>query len=421
MNKPPGWKRLVVCCDGTWNAPEINNPKKNHPTNVLKLTRAIRPVDRSGVVQVVEYVPGIGTHDIIDRYLGGATGWGISSNIQSAYQFIVNNYRHQDDLYLFGFSRGAYTVRSLSGFISELGLIRKEEMHVFPEAYREYRKPPDQRSKKFGEDFGEIKDPEYSEVPIYFLGVWDTVGALGAPTPLLYRLTRYLFSFHNTKLAPKVKYAYQALALHEVRTHFKPVLWTEKAQGQVVEQVWFSGAHSDVGGGLDQHGLADSALLWMKDKAQRTGLEFNDSYLNQIVAPDPLEAVSISRRKVYRLSRPFVRPIGPSYTDEIKPRSLQEYKHPSVDERLEKLHDEEKLGYGKDRSFREVDERSRKLDSCEDAKTAELKKQEEEAKEEVERLAEAVGVGGGQQGGSAIGETPTNITLPGTVLKKVIR
>jgi uncharacterized protein (DUF2235 family) len=142
MSKPRGWKRLIVCCDGTWNAPEINNPKKNHPTNVLKLTRAIEPADRNNVVQVVEYVPGIGTHDIVDRYLGGVTGWGISRNIQSAYQFVVNNYRHGDDLYLFGFSRGAYTVRSLSGFISELGLIRKDMMHLFPEAYREYRKPP---------------------------------------------------------------------------------------------------------------------------------------------------------------------------------------------------------------------------------------------------------------------------------------
>jgi len=132
-------KRLIVCCDGTWNAPEINNPRKNRATNVLKLCRAIIPEPSPQECQVVEYIPGIGTHDVIDRFLGGSSGWGISRNIQPAYQFLVNNYLPGNDIFLFGFSRGAYTVRSLSGFIEKAGLIKKTSLHLFPQAFRAYR------------------------------------------------------------------------------------------------------------------------------------------------------------------------------------------------------------------------------------------------------------------------------------------
>jgi uncharacterized protein (DUF2235 family) len=276
-------KRVVVCIDGTWNAPEINDPERNHPTNVLRLVRAIRPKDDSGTPQVVEYVPGVGTKNWLERWVGGATGWGISWNIQRAYEFIVNNYLpDEDDLYLFGFSRGAYAIRSLSGFIYKFGYIPKHEMYKFTSAWRLYQESPEESPQDLARRAGLENPGRYSEegrIPILFLGVWDTVGSLGPPTPLLRRLMWRRFSFHSTELTRNVRYAYQALALHEIRKDFRPSLWMKKWAHQEVRQVWFPGSHSDIGGGLDNRGLSDISLSWMMDRAEECHLRFDWKFL----------------------------------------------------------------------------------------------------------------------------------------------
>ena len=144
-----GNKRLVVCCDGTWNEPDQevdDNPAdETEPTNVLKVVRGLAPVDGGQVPQVVYYDTGVGTQGLADKYTGGGLGSGLSENIQQAYRFIANNYREGDELFLFGFSRGAYTVRSLAGFIGAAGLLRKENLRLLPEAYALYRLPADKR------------------------------------------------------------------------------------------------------------------------------------------------------------------------------------------------------------------------------------------------------------------------------------
>ena len=144
-----GNKRLIVCCDGTWNEPDEkvdNNPAdETEATNVLKVVRGIAPVDRHDIPQVVYYDAGVGTQGFLDRYVGGGFGRGISENIQQAYRFIANNYHEGDELFLFGFSRGAYTVRSLAGFIGSVGLLAKAHLRRVPEAYALYRTPPDKR------------------------------------------------------------------------------------------------------------------------------------------------------------------------------------------------------------------------------------------------------------------------------------
>ena len=274
-------KRVVVCMDGTWNAPEINNPKKNHPTNVLKLVRALEMHD-GNVEQVVEYIPGVGTKQRLERWIGGATGWGLSWNIQRAYEFIVHNYDPRaDQLYLFGFSRGAFAVRSLAGFIYKFSFLMKEHMPLFEQAWKQYQTDPQANLATLIERVGcdptvtaNLEQHPEGSIPILFLGVWDTVGALGAPTPLIKWLTRKYWDFHCVKLRSNVSYAYHALAIHEVRTHFTPSLWTTKAAKET-KQVWFAGSHSDVGGGINKDSpLSDMTLDWMMAQAERQGLRF---------------------------------------------------------------------------------------------------------------------------------------------------
>jgi hypothetical protein len=318
---------------------------------------------------------------------------------EQGYEALVNNYIPGNDIFLFGFSRGAYTARSLSGFIEKAGMIKKTSMHLFPEAFRAYR---EQKWDAFKREHPNITHLPPGEVPIHFLGVWDTVGSLGAPTPLLRRITRRQVSFHSTKLAVNVTHAYQALALHEVRAHFKPALWTRKRTGQIVEQVWFPGAHSDVGGGLAHTGLSDAALDWMMTRATAAGLQFDAHYRAQFVQPNPTAPMAISLRGMFWPFPAYVRPIGKNHVDEeVKSESLDEYIHSSATARLAKqpdrqwhwLRDWRKRAY-----LRTIDERARKLPLLPEdrllAEAKEHKEQEaarhEEQQEEARALSDAL-------------------------------
>jgi hypothetical protein len=182
----------------------------------------------------------------------------------------------------------------------------------------------------------DLEDQERHVIPIHFLGVWDTVGALGVPLEVIRWMIRKRIEFHDTELAPNVTYAYHALAIHEYRRDFPPTLWTVTRSGQTVEQVWFPGAHSDVGGGLSETGLSDVTLLWMAERAMRIGLGMNLNYLSN-TRPDPLVPVTNSRTGQYRLRPRYVRPIGPKYCDEFKRQSVKEYRHTTVSYRLARI------------------------------------------------------------------------------------
>lgn len=282
MNQQRASKKLIVCCDGTWNWPE----QKGGPTNVIKMVRAISPADRAGTPQVVYYHPGVGTGNFIDRIMGGSFGIGLSRNVQDAYQFLVNNYQSGDEIYLFGFSRGAFTVRSLAGLIGCVGLLRKGDMDQFPSAYAYYKTPPPQREKVKAALLGELREVRYPD--IHMVGVWDTVGALGVPFGLLRWIGQRLYNFHDTTLGKKVRHGYHALAIDEQRRPFRPAIWNKQANDddpkQVLEQVWFAGAHSNVGGGYPDRGLSDHAFLWMVAKAMRCGLQIDAAYIKEKIA-----------------------------------------------------------------------------------------------------------------------------------------
>ena len=321
-------KRLVVCSDGTWNTRE--NTMEGGVTNVVKVARLVAATAGDGTTQVVFYDPGVGTAGSPwDRIIGGITGAGLSKNVADAYQFLVDNYEPGDQVFLFGFSRGAYTVRSTVGLIRKCGLLRKDEAHRFQEAYRFYRgdKHPDSEEAKA------FRAKHSREITIRFLGVWDTVGALGIPLTGLRSLTARRYQFHDVALSKIVEHACHAVAIDERRKSFEPTLWsTKQVPGQIVEQVWFAGAHSGVGGGYQKTGLSDVALQWMKERAASAGLEFDEAAASLIIHPDPNAVLVDSRSGVWSLLPGEWRRIGDSahQPQSVHASALSRLGHPRV-------------------------------------------------------------------------------------------
>jgi uncharacterized protein (DUF2235 family) len=313
-------KRLIVCCDGTWQRPDQTFRGKDWPTNVVRLASAIAKLDGS-VPQVVWYHEGVGTGNLVDLITGGLTGLGLDENISEAYRFLVSNYVPGDELYLFGFSRGAYTVRSLAGMIRKCGIVRPERIQNYAKVMSVYRDParPDAPGPtNFRASFS-ISGTE--PIPVKFIGVWDTVGALGIPLTGLSRLTQKRYQFHDTELSGTVEYAYQALAVDERRTPFSPSIWTYVPKpGQTVEQVWFSGSHSDVGGGAASRGLPEITLQWMIEKARGAGLVIDPAVVSAYPGvADPFAAMNFIERS--RLWHPIAaeRRIGLGDDDALDP------------------------------------------------------------------------------------------------------
>ncbi|HET6705116.1 DUF2235 domain-containing protein [Amycolatopsis sp.] len=304
-------KRLVICCDGTWNT--LRQPA---PTNVGRLQRAVAPVDPDGVEQRVYYREGVGTGKLWDRLTGGAFGVGLSANVKNAYRFVVENYEPGDELFFFGFSRGAYTARSTVGFIRNCGVLLPGEAGRLDEAYGIYRArdratsgPDSARARAF-----RAKHAHEDRTPIRFVGVWDTVGALGIPLSggRLIHLLNKRWQFHDMKLTSIVQAAFQALAVDEHRKSFAPAVWepSAAAEGQVREQVWFAGAHSDVGGGYQQPALSDLALRWMTERAEKCGLVFAPDAFATLADRDELGVLHNSLKAFYRVFGSADREIG---------------------------------------------------------------------------------------------------------------
>ncbi len=263
-------KRIVICADGTWNRPEQDG-KDDAPTNVLKVARAISP-NANGHKQVVFYDWGVGSY--YDPVMGGGFGSGINKNIQDAYRFIVQNYDPGDELYFFGFSRGAYTVRSLAGFIRNCGILRRTHASLIHAAFELYRGRGDPPSSATAARFRKKCSVPHA-VRIKFIGVWDTVGALGVPVSMLGFLNEQHL-FHDVAISSIVEHARHAMSIDETRDDFAPTRWRPKA-GVDMKQVWFAGVHADVGGGYPQEKrdkglLSKLPLSWMLTEAEDVGL-----------------------------------------------------------------------------------------------------------------------------------------------------
>ncbi len=304
-------KRLLCFFDGTWNVPD----GRAQVTNVVKLARVVLGTAPDGVAQLTRYVEGIGTDPgdgEYEAFLEGAIGVGIDRRIIEGYRFIAGRYEPGDEIYLFGFSRGAFQARSLGGLIALVGLLGRDAIGEVEGAwayYKAHKVTPDPVRLE------QLRKVGHADVRIRCIGVWDTVGNLGIPLIGDHPWNRAA-AFHDTDLLPIVDVALQALAIDEPRGPFSPSLWTRRKgaprlAGQHVEQVWFPGSHANVGGGFPDSALSDIALLWMAERAMAaTGVAFDLARLKATTAPDPLgELVSPTSDGIYRVSRvlPFVR------------------------------------------------------------------------------------------------------------------
>lgn len=209
-----------------------------------------------------------------------AAGRGLNHQIRRAYGFLASRYTPGDRIFLFGYSRGAYAVRSLAGLIDRMGLLRRDEAteRAILLLYRHYQTDPDSPAAR-----RLARRLCHSDTGIEMVGVWDTVKALGLQLPVIWRFTEIRHRFHNHHLGPAIRRGYHALALDETRTVFEPVLWDTLPDWQGrVEQVWFRGAHGDIGGQigdfLDARPLSNIPLTWMLDKAETCGLPLPDGW-----------------------------------------------------------------------------------------------------------------------------------------------
>jgi uncharacterized protein (DUF2235 family) len=391
-------KNIVICCDGTGN--EISE----NISNVLKLYRCLRKTPRTTPHQEVYYDPGVGTlarpdtwHRLKQNFnmvLGLATGYGLDDNVLDAYVFLAGAYEDGDSIYLFGFSRGAYTVRVLAGLIHKIGLIRPEQVNVAGSgliAYKQFSSDEQPTGRGAAveavDEDGPLPQNKYDNAAqfarilssrwptIRFVGVWDTVASVIVPRRdrLLYlpSLEELAFTIAN----PSVKIFRQAMAIDERRRMFRLKKWDEPqtfahnrfndahAEPQDSRQVWFAGVHSDIGGGYPEKesGLSKYPLLWMIDEACKAGLAVNPQSVNQLawgvprrnspfsyVAPDFRGLLHNSMKGLWRLLEYFPKrnkykewperfSYGPIYFPDCEPRFIPDGAliHDSVIKRMD--------------------------------------------------------------------------------------
>lgn len=315
-------KRIVICADGTWNRPE-KDLSKDVPTNVLRLARAIKPVASDGVPQQVFYDWGIGSY--YDKVVGGATGKGLHKNIKDDYRYLVQNYSPGDEIYLFGFSRGAYTVRCLCGLINNCGILKRPDARLIERAFEHYKRPSKRYAPRGDASVAFRHDHSHRSRQVRFVGVWDTVGALGIPLSFL-GLFDDKDEFYDTKIGRNVTTARHAIAIDELRSDFEPTIWSER-EGADIVQVWFAGAHSDLGGGYkpDRDGstLSDLALEWMMSEASRADLTL-EPHLRRGLKGKATATLHQSRRSFYRVKKRFFRTLAHGKGEVLFHRSVGE-------------------------------------------------------------------------------------------------
>lgn len=312
-------KRIAIFCDGTWNS--LSAPNATH---VARLSRAVMPSAADGSTQLAYYQQGVGTgrgtNTIarkMDKWLGGALGWGLDDNMVEAYRNLVFWYEPGDEIYIFGFSRGAYTARSLGGLIRIAGIPPRDRLDHLKDAVVQYRKrdkdsgPDTEAGRRFRQEFSpttatsmeDLKwrqsqgDTNSSFLRLAYMGVWDTVGALGLPGVFgaISKRVNKKYAFHDAALSRSVRSARHAVAVDERRRLYPPALWDnlDGSQGlngevtgveQPYQQHWFPGVHSVIGGSGVVPQLSAFTAEWIAEGAQRLGLEFDTETLSEVTA-----------------------------------------------------------------------------------------------------------------------------------------
>ncbi|MDO6589777.1 DUF2235 domain-containing protein [Loktanella sp. D2R18] len=340
-------KRIAIFCDGTWNRHDAA-----HPTNVVQLAQAVKHTADDGVKQEVFYVLGVGAGRgsnavarFLDRKLGGAMGMGLVENIEDAYRALVFSYEPGDEIFIFGFSRGAYTARSLAGLIRSCGIPPRKHVHRLGEAMARYRSrdknthPDDPESFLFRSEFSPFTATSEMEwqwrlktrpglcvkLAVNYLGVWDTVGALGVPGHWMSaKLFNKRHEFHDQHLSSMVASARHAVSIDEHRKTFPPALWSEKLDEMnlralglesdaaldpqtrdnwAYRQEWFPGDHGSVGGGGDRVGLSSFSCDWVAQGAERVGLEMDQRVLQEVREGQNIREHLVNKSKLNIVTR----------------------------------------------------------------------------------------------------------------------
>lgn len=296
-------KKIAIFCDGTWNSPTMEEP-----TSVCRLSENCV----NDATQVTIYLPGVGVgvfggkiRQILHKFGGGAFGWGLAANVKKAYAALCEVYEKDDEIYIFGFSRGAYTARSLAGMIRKCGIIPKKDIGPvkLARAWWIYKKGGE-KNRPDGETIWKARkklSPDVATSPkdlknrndhshmvnIAYIGVWDTVGALGIPEGLvgpLARLWNWRYRFHDMELSETVKSARHAVAIDEQRVFFEPTLWDnltgrdglnkgDRSPDRPYQQIWFIGSHGIVGGSSESRPLVAYPYEWIAEGAHAKGLK----------------------------------------------------------------------------------------------------------------------------------------------------
>ena len=308
-------KRLVFCFDGSWN--RLDTP---HPTNVLLTAESVMPIATDRTTQVTFYDEGVGSEDG-EAFVGGVFGAGLVKNLSDGYRFLIFNHSPGDEIYVFGFSRGAYTARSFVGLLSTCGILHRQHARWADEAVDLYKRR--NASDAFQSEVLKFRADHSPQIcvsaaedewrahnlsgyargarpllKIRYLGVWDTVGALGIPRYIVMaNAFNRMHQFHDVSLSPVVEHARHAVAIDEHKVDFEPTLWENlddlnrhrgsrpEAVDAPYQQMWFPGVHGSVGGGGERRGLSDQALDWIWDGARFAGLELDsapDSHLYRL-------------------------------------------------------------------------------------------------------------------------------------------
>ena len=325
-------RKLVILSDGSWIASQFRSRNRRVPGNATLAFHAISEQNGNGSEQVrylhdLEAKPGLHRR-IMQRTFGA----GVKSEIFNSYRFLSQNYRDENDqIYLFGAGLGACNIRRLTDLLDKVGILPPEKLDLLPEAY-EYSQIPEEALETPGARSLAENLPS-RPVRIRFLGCWDTVGSHGLPLPGLHGISQSWMTFHDHKVNANVESAFQALALDERRSRFKPGLWTgvHSPATKTVEQVWFPGSHENIVGGRRDSRLSDIALRWMLDRAAEQGLQIDTTKLEEMITPDVLGKIAMNRRKVLGVRVPFKklfnRPVGlagKNFPPEFEPEKLHE-------------------------------------------------------------------------------------------------
>jgi uncharacterized protein (DUF2235 family) len=282
----PRFRRLIACIDGTWNSEREQSKFFSYPSNVERVHQLLV---NDGERQRVLYLPGVGTRGYSDRLIGGIWGAGTLARLRSVYRTLCENYNPGDQIALFGFSRGAFAARAIAGLIGTVGILRWDKFDHIKEAFSYYQNPKKLKSSTF-QDFRDRYTWAERDVTVLFVGLWDTVirhGPILLPMRwLIERAVHHRLGLLDASAGGHVQNVAHALALDEKRAAFSVIRittlpfqrrqhWLVEGR-QTVEELWFAGSHSDVGGGCQESRSSEYSLRWIVNRAMRAGLVFKE-------------------------------------------------------------------------------------------------------------------------------------------------